>query len=158
MSKIQFQLAFFVIFLTNFLGINAGSTCSSRGRRYNELYWEADLTMRNTNNICNAIQNHTMVTDYYCNDYILKVGLENWPYPNTAQCISGNQVSRMREMRINYEYLNVYICNEIRSNSSVIIPPEIPNEYCMTFGSNSYIKPSLIPILLMILGQSNFFW
>jgi hypothetical protein len=140
---------FLLIFLTNFLGINSASSCSSRGRKYKEIYWDADLTMRNTNNICNAIKNHSYITNYYCNDNILKIGLSNFPYPDT-ECVTSIQVSRLREMRINYEYLNVYICNEIISNQSVVISPEIPREYCMTFGSSSTFFPSYFLGLIIV--------
>jgi hypothetical protein len=104
--------------------------------------------MRNTNNICNAIKNHSSITNYYCNDNILKLGLSNFPSPDTV-CVTSIKVSRLREMRINYEYLNIYICNEIKSNNTIIIPPEIPNEYCMTFGTSSAFFPSYFPGIIL---------
>lgn len=141
----MFKLVFFLYIIPL---VFSGAATRCYRFTYREIYYDAKLTMENTNNICNSIVNSTSITNYYCSDQILKNGLEQFPIPSEG-CESWKTKNQIRNQRINYEFLNEIICQEIKYNNLTVNPPNSILDYCMSFPSSSANNTSYFLLIFL---------
>lgn len=125
-----------IVLLINLLSTNA---CKDLNKDYEKIYYKTDIIIRNTNNLCNGIENHSLKTNHLCK--LRKVvELNNFPmpfFPNNG-CVQLSKAVELNKILEEYKSLNNNICSELKTNN-YDLKPDLLDKNCQKFGSISHL-------------------